>query len=188
MKKVVACLVACACAAPSVALAEESSLKFTVAADYANNNVSFSDSDPALTNQDYKSDMVNLKLGLRPESFTGRASFLTFEAHVGMGLRDDEEPGDIETDMYYGGFIVPHAVVFDLFELSFPVGYSRIELTKGGVDTTHNSVSFGGNVMLPLRLIFPNGPDIRLSAGGQVYHQSSELRVYGYNAGLRWDF
>lgn len=193
MKKAAAVIIACAVGAPTAAMAgffgEDRSVKYTVAADYANTNVSFSDTDNAsLSNQDFKSDFVNLKLGLRPENFVGRGSFLTFEAHVGMGIRDDEDPGDIETDLYYGLFVVPHAIVFDMFELSFPIGYARIEYNSGDDSESFDSVSFGGNVMLPLRLFMPNAPDIRLSVGGQVYHQSSELRTYGYNAGLRWDF
>lgn len=198
---------------------EDRSVKYTVAADYANTNVSFSETDsPTLSNEDFKSDFVNVKLGLRPENFVGRGSFLTFEAHVGAGVRDGDYSGglnvpleeasarvsgDIETDVYYGLFVVPHVVVFDMFELSFPVGYARTEYTKAfpadttddgnadsvrTIDSSHNSVSFGGNIMLPLRLFMPEAPDIRLSFGGQVYHQSSDLRTYGYNAGLRWDF
>lgn len=193
MKKTAVVIIACVCSVPTVAMAglfgDDRSVKYTVAADYANTNVSFSETDSAaLSNQDFKSDFVNVKLGIRPENFVGRGSFLTFEAHVGAGLRDDEDPGDIETDLYYGAFVVPHAVVFDMFELSFPVGYARMEYIKNGESTDFDSVSFGGNVMLPLRLFMPNAPDIRLSFGGQVYHQSSELRTYGYNAGLRWDF
>lgn len=223
MKKTAVVIIACACSAPTVAMAglfgEDRSVKYTVAADYANTNVSFSETDSAaLSNNDFKSDFVNVKLGLRPENFVGRGSFLTFEAHVGAGVRDGDYSGelgvpledanaqvsnDIETELYYGLFVVPHAVVFDMFELSFPVGYSRTEYRKDfpadstddgnadavrTVDSSHNSVSFGGNIMMPLRLLMPNAPDIRLSLGGQVYHQSSELRTYGYNAGLRWDF
>lgn len=194
MKISVALIAVAACAGTSLAHAqggffgEDRSVKYTVAADYVNSNVSFSDTGSPLTDQDFKTDMVNLKLGIRPENFAGRGSFVTFEAQVGTGLRDDEDPGDIETDIYYGLFVVPHAVVLDLFELSFPVGYARTELTRGGDDETLDSVSFGGNVMLPLRLLLPSLPDIRISVGGQVYHQASDARVYGYNAGLRWDF
>ncbi|MHA7834757.1 MAG: hypothetical protein ACX94A_09795 [Algiphilus sp.] len=193
MKKVVAIVAACAWAVPTLGQAgffgEDRSVKYTVAADYVGNDVSFSDTEfQGLSNKDLDTDMVNLRLGVRPENFAGRGSFVTFEAQVGMGISDDESAEDIETDIFYGLFVVPHAVVFELFELSFPVGYARTELTKDGATESFDSVSFGGNIMLPLRLFMPDAPDIRISGGGQVYHQSSELRVFGYNVGLRWDF
>lgn len=193
MKKAVAIVAACAWAVPTWAQAgffgEDRSVKYTVAADYVENDVSFSDTQfQGLSDKDLDTDMVNLRLGIRPENFAGRGSFVTFEAQVGMGISDDEGAEDIETDIFYGLFVVPHAVVFELFELSFPVGYARTELTKDGATESFDSVSFGGNIMLPLRLFMPDAPDIRISGGGQVYHQSSELRVFGYNVGLRWDF
>lgn len=201
MKKAHVLFVAAALSAPAVALGgffgEDRTVRYTVAADYVNTTVSPSSGAGLPSDRNFSSDFVNIKLGLRPEAMTARSSFLTFELHGGVPLRDDEDLSEAETKQYFGAFIVPHAVVLDMFEVSFPVGYTRSKIGVRAPDEnddivsmeeSFDSISFGGNIMLPLRLLMPNGPDIRISAGGQVYHQDSSGRIYGYNAGLRWDF
>jgi hypothetical protein len=184
-------LLSMAVAAPAYGfLGEDRGYKITLEADYVfDGKFSVSNGSGGFPDDtDFDTNFYIAKLGVRPEAFGGRASFISFEVHYGISKSDDEDPEFVKTDKYYGGFIVPTATVLELFELSFPLGYARTEMAAGSAEESYNSIAFGANVQFPVKLFFESLPDIRFVVGGMVFHQSSDARIYGYTAGLRWDF
>jgi hypothetical protein len=126
---------------------------------------------------DFDSGMWRARVGMRALESVG------VEAHIGVD-NSDGGAGSVETDGYYGVFLVPTATVFETVELAFPVGYAQS--TFGARD--YRSVAYGLDAELPLRTFFEGLPDLRLTAGWMVYYQKTDARAYGANAGLRWDF
>lgn len=110
------------------------------------------------------------------------------EAHLGV-KRGGDAVGEAETKSYYGLFAVPTATVLETIELAFPVGYAMTKVDgAGGASADLKSLAYGIDAELPLRLFAASLPDIRFTAGGMVYYQKTDARLYGYNAGLRYDF
>jgi len=147
-------------------------------ADYVTNTVSVSVPQTA-PSADFDSKMLRLRVGKRILDAVG------LEFHYGID-QSDEKAGEIKTDTYYGLFLVPTATLFETVELAFPVGFARSEFGDGSGDSL-DSVAYGVDAELPLT-VFGDLPDIRLTAGGMVYYQKSDARVYGANLGLRYDF
>ena len=110
------------------------------------------------------------------------------EGQFGFSDTDDTEPGDVEVSEYVGVFIVPTGVIFDLIEVAAPIGYSVTELSGRGASHKFDGFSFGLNFEIPLLIDVENFPDIRIGGGGTVYQAEREARVYGYHAGIRFDF
>lgn len=148
-----------------------------IGADYVNTTLSVSVPSTAPTNE-FDSRMLRVRVGKRVLESVG------FELHYGVD-QAKEEKGEIKTDSYFGAYLVPTATVFETVELAFPVGYGRVAFGDGS--DPKGSVAYGIDAELPLK-VFGDLPDIRLTAGGMVYYQKSDARVYGVNFGLRYDF
>ena len=114
--------------------------------------------------------------------------FIGVEGHFGVSDTDDSLPGDVEVSEYVGIYLVPTGVLFNLLEVSAPVGYSVTELQRGNASEKFDAVSFGLNIEIPLLVDVDGFPDIRIGGGGTVYQAEKESRVYGYHAGIRIDF
>lgn len=149
-----------------------------VGADYVNTTLSQS-APPSAPASEFDSTMVRLRGGWRALDGIG------LELHAGID-QANEAAGEVTTDAYYGAFIVPTAVVFDVVELAFPVGYARSEFGDSG--DALGSIAYGLDLELPLKLWWDALPDLRLTGGWMVYYQKSDARVYGANFGLRYDF
>lgn len=131
----------------------------------------------------YDTGMIRLRGGVRP------FDNIAIEAQVGFNNSQGDNSPSADTDGYYGLFAVPNAVLFDTVELAFPVGYTMYKVSqKSGADASLNSVSFGLNAELPLRAFTPDLPDFRFALGWMIYHQKVDSRIYGLNAGVRYDF
>lgn len=166
---------------------------FYFGADLQNSKLSVSDSNGfgGLNTSDYDSKFWDVRAGYRLFKVIG------VELHYGLPDQDANEPGRYKKRNYYGVFAVPTANVFDLFEIGFPLGYTNSGITvdgqnSAGTNTTvqkHlNSIAYGANLEVPVRVIWRALPDIRLTGGGMVYYQRSDAREYGFHFGLRYDF
>jgi hypothetical protein len=141
-----------------------------------------SSSLPGFGIQDFDSGQYRLKFGTR-----------IFDDHVGLefhyGLnRGSKDQGEVDTDTYYGLFLVPTATVLDYFELALLMGYARNSVASSAASANLNGVAYGFDMQFPLRLYFPDMPDIRFGLGWMVYYQDSDARMYGANIGVRYDF
>jgi len=166
---------------------------FYVGADLQNTKLSVSDSGSfgGLNNTSYDSKFWDLRAGYKLFKVIG------IEAHYGIPDQNDETLNRYKKRNYYGIFAVPTANVFDLFELGFPIGYTNSSITVNGdtsagaqttVEKHLNSIAYGANLEIPVRVFWHALPDFRLTGGGMVYYQRSDAREYGYHFGLRYDF
>lgn len=131
---------------------------------------------------EFDSGMYRLRAGMRVFESVG------LELHYGLD-NGGEEADEVATDKYYGVFLVPTATVLETIELAFPVGYAMSSVENaGGASADLDSIGYGIDAELPLRLFGEGLPDLRLTAGWMVYYQKSDARLYGANAGLRYDF
>ena len=122
--------------------------------------------------------------------YRGRVGMRALEA-IGLEFQfgvdnSDSEPGSVETDSYYGLYLVPTATVLEVAELAFPVGYAQSAYGSGG--ESRRSIAYGIDAELPLRIFGEQMPDLRFTAGWMVYYQKSDARAYGANVGVRYDF
>ncbi|MBV8063202.1 MAG: hypothetical protein JOY51_06375 [Nevskia sp.] len=173
---------------------DEKNYMFYVGADrqYSTLSVSDSNSFGGLNNTRYTSKFWDVRAGYRLFKAIG------IEAHYGFPDQDANSPGRYKSRNYYGIFAVPTANVFDLFEIAFPLGYSNSGVTVNGTATDGttpllvqkhlNSVAYGANLEVPIRVFWRALPDFRITGGGMVYYQRSDAREYGYHFGLRYDF
>ncbi|HZR35873.1 MAG TPA: hypothetical protein VFA75_10895 [Nevskia sp.] len=172
---------------------DEKKYMFYVGADLQDSKLSVSDSNGfgGLNNTSYDSKFWDVRLGYRLFKAIG------IEAHYGFPDQDANEAGRYKTRNYYGFFAVPTANVFDLFEIAFPLGYTNSGITVNGQTTTGsnavvekhlNSIAYGANLEIPVRVFWRALPDFRLTGGGMVYYQRSDAREYGFHFGLRYDF
>lgn len=136
---------------------------------------------PGFGSANYETGMYRLRFGTKVFDQLG------IEGHYGVNRSVDQKTG-ADTDDYYGLFVVPNAVLFNTVELAFPVGYAKYKVKRGSAKDSLSSVAYGLNIELPLRLLTPDLPDFRFVVGGMIYSQSVAARVYGYHAGLRYDF
>ena len=119
---------------------------------------------------------------------------LGLEVHGGVPTQGtDGIAGRARLNHDFGFFVVPNTVVFDTVELNFPIGYNIFNATavspgpvssKGNVD----SFSFGANLEFPIRVIDGGLPDLRIVAGGMMLSTHAAQQIYGFRAGLRYDF
>lgn len=168
--------------------------QFYVGADLQNSKLSISDSNSysGLNNSSYDSKFWDVRLGYRLFKAIG------VEAHYGIPDQDADSPGRYKERHYYAAFAVPTANVFDLFEIAFPLGYTNSGVTVNGttanagaplvVEKHLNSIAYGANLEIPVRVFWRALPDFRLTGGGMVYYQRSDAREYGFHFGLRYDF
>jgi hypothetical protein len=129
----------------------------------------------------YDSGMYRVRGGVRLFDSIGA------EGQVGFD-NSDSGVNATKTKSYYGVFVVPTASVFETVELAFPVGYALTKVEHPGGSASLNSIGYGINAALPLRVFSASLPDIRFETGWMVYYQKVNARVYGLNAGLRYDF
>lgn len=150
--------------------------RFYVGLDQAETTLSVSGLPPG-TPHESDSSFYRLRAG----TLLGQGVGLEFQYGISQ---DAEQAGEVETEDYLGLFLVPSTNVFDMVDLAFPVGYARS--TFGG--TEFDSVAFGISAELPLQYLAGALPDLRLVLGWTTYYQKRDARVYGFNAGLRFDF
>lgn len=127
------------------------------------------------------SGMYRARVGMRALEAVG------LELQLGVD-NSDSEPGSVETESYYGVFIVPTATVFEVAELAFPVGYAQTSFAQGSASNDYASIAYGIDAELPIRTFGEGLPDLRLTLGWMVYYQKSDARAYGANLGVRYDF
>lgn len=137
--------------------------------------------------QHYYGRMYDLRLGYRVYKNIG------FEVHYGLDGGDDKAADGFGITRYYGVYVVPTATVLNTFELSLPIGYAftGVKQRVSGQQeyrASINSAAFGANIELPIREFSASLPNIRITGGGVVYVQRSNAQIYGFHAGLRYDF
>jgi len=156
-------------------------LNWYVGADYVSGDLSVS-SLKGFAVQNYMVGQYQLRLGMRPLENIG------VELHVGGNNSDGANDAKLERS--YGLFLVPTATLFETVELAFPIGYNRSSVTEPttGAKATLGSIAYGADLQLPLKVLWGKLPDVRLTAGGMVYYQKSDARIYAVNGGLRYDF
>lgn len=132
----------------------------------------------------YDTGMYRLRGGARLFDSIGA------EAQIGLNRSEDNTAASpaTKTKSYYGLFLVPTATLFETVELAFPVGYAMSKFESVGASASLNSVAYGLNTELPIRVFSAGLPDFRIEAGWMVYYQKTNARVYGLNAGVRYDF
>ncbi|GAC1630448.1 MAG: hypothetical protein NVS9B10_22860 [Nevskia sp.] len=162
--------------------------KIYFGADYADTTLSVSDSGlGAIGTGKYTSKFVDIRAGYRFFNAIG------VEVHGGVPTESaSRDGGRLQQSQYFAGFVVPTATVFSAFELAFPVGYAHTKLKRqvnGARDSANlDSVAFGVNIEVPIRVFASALPDLRITGGGMVYSQKSNARYYGFHYGLRYDF
>lgn len=161
----------------------DSGIRIYVGADYDQATVDISDAAVAaeLGRSRFSSDFIKLRIGL--SVFDG----IAFEVH-GAVPASNAGGDEIETAQFFGLYFVPTGVVAETIEVSARLGYAITEIETGLGSEDLDGVSFGLNFELPLRRLGASLPDLRFSAGGTVYQEDREARVYGYHGGLRYDF
>lgn len=134
----------------------------------------------AFGGDEFDSSLYRLRLGARVAKMIG------LEVHYGIDGPGNSGAGDVSTDQYYGVYLVPTGVLFDLVEIAAPVGYAHSRIERGTAAIDMGGASFGINAELP---VLTRGDfALRLTSGGEVYRASNSARMWGYHAGLRVDF
>lgn len=151
---------------------------------YHNVNVALSEGplQQRLGGEQLAAKMAQLRGGIRVFNVVG------IEAHFGVKADNGVDPGTIEMNNYFGVFIVPTGNIFELLEISTPVGFNSFQLIRGNNKETFSGISYGFNIELPMRKFGETLPDLRLSSGYKVHHADKEARVHGAQLGLRFDF
>jgi len=151
-----------------------------VAVDYViDAKLSVSDSN-VFPEEDFDTNFYVAHVGTRYKA-------IGFELQYGLG-DDDNDPDYVETDQYYGAFVVPTGTVRNIVEIAFPIGYTRMTLKQGDLEDDFEGGAYGVNLQLPLKRVSESLPDLRIVAGAMVYQQNVNSRIYGWHAGLRYDF
>jgi len=152
--------------------------------DYAHLTLSLSDEarEAQFGGNNPDSDMYRLRVGARV------LDAVALELQYGIADTQDDEAGKFEVGEYYGAFLVPTGALFDLIEVSVPVGYSVFTAERGAAETELDGVSYGLNLELPIAIGAEWLPDIRIGGGGLVYQAHTAARVWGYHFGIRADF
>lgn len=129
----------------------------------------------------YFGRLVDFRAGVRVHDM------VEIEAHVGMNA-SGATANHFGFSRYYALFAVPTATMFDTVELSVPMGYVWSGARARGARASLNSVAFGANLAVPVRVLLPTLPDVRIVGGGLVSVQRSNAQIYGFHLGLRYDF
>lgn len=163
---------------------EGGNLNLYVGVDYDMTTVDLNDSatETALGGRHrFDSDFYKLRLGVRLFEVVG------VEFHAGFPA-NDSSTRKLETKQFYALYLAPTGVLFELIEVSARVGYAYTELKNAFGKEDLDGASFGLAVELPLRRFGENLPNLRIGAGGTVYQEDRDARVYGFHGGLRYDF
>jgi hypothetical protein len=156
-------------------------LALYVGVDWVTSTLSLSGSPGAASTSELDSGMYRARVGMRALEAIG------LELQLGID-NSDSDVGSVETESYYGVFLVPTATVFEVVELAFPVGYAQSSFAKGSASEDYASIAYGVDAELPIRTFGEGLPDLRFTLGWMVYYQKSDARAYGANAGVRYDF
>jgi hypothetical protein len=131
---------------------------------------------------DFSGDFYEARAGIRVFDVVG------LEVHYGQSGSDKNEAGKIKVDNYYGAYVVPTGTFLDTIEISVPVGWTTMSVSRGTAKHDFERISFGLNLELPLRAFGDGLPDLRIGGGGMVYQAENDARAYGFHAGVRFDF
>ncbi|HEY1075501.1 MAG TPA: hypothetical protein VGE51_02345 [Fontimonas sp.] len=131
---------------------------------------------------DFDSSMVRARLGVRLFQKIG------VEVHIGAGNDDvgDLEADEYSTEEFYGAYLVPTGVLFDLFEVGAAIGVAQTKLETATGSETLSGVSFGVNLEVPVYT--SDAVELRLGGGGTMFRAQNSAQIAGYFAGLRVDF
>lgn len=156
---------------------------FYIGLEYDMTKVDINDSGTreALGRRKFESNFYKLRLGARIFEGVG------LELHAGFP-DNDASSHKLETKQFYGLYLVPTGVLFDVIEVSARVGYAYTELESELGKDDADGASFGLAVELPLRHFGEGMPNLRIGAGGTVYQEDRKGRVYGWHGGIRYDF
>ncbi|PPE75910.1 hypothetical protein C3942_03240 [Solimonas fluminis] len=173
--------------APAEETASEDSgepFHFYLGVDKAEVTLALSDDalETAFGSDELDSSLFRIRAGMRLLEAVG------LELQYGIADDKDDEAKKFEVGEYYGIFVVPTGSLFELVEISVPIGYSSMKAEKGGASETFDGVSYGVNLEVPITLNSEWFPDIRVGGGGLVYRADRDSRVYGYHFGVRLDF
>ena len=113
---------------------------------------------------------------------------IAIEGHGGFLPDDDKASNDAKFKHLWAVYLVTTGTVLDTVELSGRVGWAWVGVKNPNADESFNSVSYGLEAALPLRVFGESLPDIRLVAGATVFNQERQERSYGWSYGLRYDF
>lgn len=129
----------------------------------------------------YFGRIVDFRAGVRVHDI------VEIEAHAGLNA-SGATANHFGFSRYYALFAVPTATMFDTVELSVPMGYVWSGARARGARASLNSVAFGANLAVPVRVLLPALPNVRIVGGGLVSVQRSNAQIYGFHLGLRYDF
>lgn len=159
-------------------------LKLYVGLEYDQTTIDINDDakEAALGRHRFDSDFYKLRLGVR----VFEAVAVEFHAGFPANKSSDDE---LETKQFYGLYLVPTGVLLDTVEVSARLGYAYTEVkADGGAKEDQDGASFGIAFELPLRLFGEGMPNLRIGAGGTVYQEERESRIFGWHGGIRYDF
>lgn len=160
---------------------------FYVGVDYQWMTLAVNKSVAGFAKDHYHGRLYDIRVGYRFLPNVG------IEVHAGVNGRSDHRSGSFGFSRYYGVFVVPTATMFNTVELSLPIGYAftgvkqRLSGQPEASDSI-NSAAFGVNMELPIEDFSAALPNLRLTAGAVVLVQRSDTQIYGFHAGLRYDF
>ena len=135
----------------------------------------------ALGRRRFESNFYKLRLGARIFEGVG------LEFHAGFP-DNDASARKLETKQFYALYLVPTGVLFDMVEVSARIGYAYTELESELGKDDADGASFGLGIEVPLRHFGEGMPNIRVGAGGTVYQEERDGRVFGWHGGVRYDF
>lgn len=113
---------------------------------------------------------------------------IALEVQAGAKTRNGVAAGEAELKNYFGFFVVPTGDLFGRAEISAPIGFNTFSLLHGQNEAKFTRPSFGVDLSIPVRQLSEALPDLRFVAGFKLYYFENDARVYGYHAGMRWDF
>lgn len=114
---------------------------------------------------------------------------IAIEGVVGFAPDKANAADEFKTKDFYAAYIVPTGTVLDVLEISGRFGYSWSSIEGGsGAEKGFSGVSYGVELLFPIRVISKSLPNLRLTAGGTVFYQNRDARMMAWHYGLRYDF
>ncbi|EIT70012.1 MULTISPECIES: hypothetical protein [Hydrocarboniphaga] len=114
---------------------------------------------------------------------------VAIEGLVGFAPDKAKAVDEFEMKKFYGAYIVPTGTVLDVLEISGRFGYSWSSAeAANGAEKSFSGVSYGAELLFPIRVISKSLPNLRLTAGGTVFYQDRDARTMAWHYGLRYDF
>ncbi len=170
--------------AESASTDESEPWELYVGTDYVWTRARFSQDDliTEFGGDDFDSSMVRARVGMRLFQKIG------LEVQLGSGTDDagDLEADEYSTQEFYGAYLVPTGVLFDLFEVGASIGYAHTKLETATASETLSGVSFGVNIDIPLYA--SEAVELRVGGGGSMFRAQNSAQISGYYAGIRVDF